>query len=91
MSFPLAQAMSVGDVRDLLGTNLPNIKRYENHELVREWIQSQRQSELNQLGVGLQGGRADPTVAPTRMTAEPNQPSSTTQSSSGECYEQKCF
>ncbi|XP_051940160.1 uncharacterized protein LOC127613259 isoform X1 [Hippocampus zosterae] len=77
-------AMSVGDVRDLLGTNLPNIKRYENQELVREWIQSQRQSELNQLGVELQGGRADPTVAPTAITAEPNQPSSsTTQSSSG--------
>ncbi|XP_061736319.1 uncharacterized protein LOC133538652 isoform X1 [Nerophis ophidion] len=57
-------ALSVEDVRALLNANLPELKSYESQALVQEWIQNQRQSELDTLGVGLQGGKADPTSAP---------------------------
>ncbi|XP_061534693.1 uncharacterized protein LOC133403640 [Phycodurus eques] len=74
-------ALSVDDVRDLLGTHLPDLKLYENHELVQEWIRKQRQSELDTLGVDLQGGIADPTEAPTDDSKPPS--STPTSSSSG--------
>ncbi|XP_049576816.1 uncharacterized protein [Syngnathus scovelli] len=73
-------ALSVDEVRDLLGTNLPVLKLYENHELVKQWIQNQRQSELDTLGVGLQGGLPDredpgsPTNAPAGPTNAPAGP-----------------
>ncbi|TKS68567.1 Mesothelin-like protein [Collichthys lucidus] len=48
-----------------------HLKSYEEQTLVQKWIRSQYQSELNTLGIGLQGGRADPatTAAATAATA----------------------
>nr|XP_057946656.1 uncharacterized protein LOC131140343 isoform X2 [Doryrhamphus excisus] len=57
-------ALTVNEVRGLLGTHLPDLKSYENQELVLAWVKSQRQSELDTLGVGLQGGKDDPTNSP---------------------------
>ncbi|XP_026539356.1 mesothelin isoform X3 [Notechis scutatus] len=44
------------NVKGLLGTNLNNLRDNQNVPLVREWIQKQKQSDLNSLGLGLQGG-----------------------------------
>lgn len=64
--------LTVNEVRGLLGTNLPDLKSYENQTLVRAWISSQLQSELDTLGVGLVGGRAGTiasTTSPTTTTS----------------------
>ncbi|XP_023262765.1 uncharacterized protein LOC111655549 [Seriola lalandi dorsalis] len=55
-------SLTVNEVKGLLGTNLADLKSYENQTLVRSWISRQFQSELDTLGVGLVGGRADPTT-----------------------------
>ncbi|ETE57535.1 hypothetical protein L345_16747, partial [Ophiophagus hannah] len=44
------------NVKGLLGTNLNDLRDNQNVSLVREWIQKQKQSDLNSLGLGLQGG-----------------------------------
>lgn len=75
------QDLTVNEVKNLLGTNLPDLKSYEEQTLVQKWIRSQYQSELNTLGIGLQGGRADPattTTAPTVATVAPVTTSLTT-------------
>ncbi|XP_077426676.1 uncharacterized protein LOC144055006 [Vanacampus margaritifer] len=64
-------ALSVDNVRNLLGTNLPTIKLYEDQELVKQWIQNQLQSELDNLGVGLRGGREADSTPTTNMTTDP--------------------
>ncbi|NXO45928.1 MSLNL protein, partial [Locustella ochotensis] len=47
------QKLSVTDVKNLLGENLPELKGAEN-ELVVSWVQRQRQRELDcELGIGL--------------------------------------
>ncbi|XP_028290477.1 mesothelin-like protein isoform X2 [Gouania willdenowi] len=55
--------LSVSNVKDLLGTNVAELKSYENNSLVQNWTSRQLQSELNRLGVGLMGGRADTTAS----------------------------
>ncbi|XP_061687085.1 uncharacterized protein LOC133506703 isoform X2 [Syngnathoides biaculeatus] len=64
--------LSVRNVSGLIGTNLPDLKLYENQELVQEWIQNQFQSDLNTLALGLQGGKADPTAPPTKGSNQPS-------------------
>ncbi|NXS34320.1 MSLN protein, partial [Pomatostomus ruficeps] len=44
------------EVRGLLGLNLPELARWQYRAPVRQWIQRQRQSELDRLGIGLTGG-----------------------------------
>ncbi|NXW79969.1 MSLN protein, partial [Hirundo rustica] len=44
------------EVQGLLGMNLPELARWQDRSPVRDWIQLQRQSELDQLHVGLTGG-----------------------------------
>ncbi|NXY60640.1 MSLNL protein, partial [Callaeas wilsoni] len=56
------QKLSVTDVKNLLGENLPELKELENEPSVVSWVQSQSQRELDcVLGIGLQGGLPDPT------------------------------
>uniref|UniRef100_K7G5L4 Mesothelin like n=1 Tax=Pelodiscus sinensis TaxID=13735 RepID=K7G5L4_PELSI len=51
------QNLSVQHVKNLLGVNLPDLKRAENHPAVANWIQRRYQSELDRvLGIGLHGG-----------------------------------
>ncbi|XP_077575260.1 uncharacterized protein LOC144198224 [Stigmatopora nigra] len=66
--------LTVVEVSGLLGSHLPDLKLYENQELVREWIGLQRQSDLDTLGIGLSGGRVDPTNAPVGPTNAPSGP-----------------
>ncbi|KAM6939487.1 mesothelin-like protein [Xenentodon cancila] len=75
--------LSVSDVRNLLGTNLPDLKSYENQSLVQSWIRSQYQSQLDTLGLGLVGGKADPTVSITSPTSSPTTSSSSTTKGNG--------
>ncbi|NXP59990.1 MSLNL protein, partial [Chloropsis cyanopogon] len=56
------QKLSVTDVKHLLGENLPELKKAEHEPLVVSWVQEQSQQELDcVLGIGLQGGRPEPT------------------------------
>ncbi|XP_060755338.1 uncharacterized protein mslnb [Neoarius graeffei] len=60
--------LTVREVRDLLGVNLPDLKLYENNTVAHSWISRQLQSELDTLEIGLTGGRQEPTAT----TASPN-------------------
>ncbi|NXR25842.1 MSLNL protein, partial [Cinclus mexicanus] len=56
------QKLSVTDVKHLLGKNLPELKKAELEPSVMSWVQKQFQQELDcVLGIGLQGGRPEPT------------------------------
>ncbi|NWX34693.1 MSLNL protein, partial [Notiomystis cincta] len=56
------QKLSVTDVKNLLGENLPELKKAEHEPLVVSWVQRQPQRELDcVLGIGLQGGLREPT------------------------------
>lgn len=73
--------LTVGEVKGLLGTNLANLKSYQNEPLVKTWTGRQTQVELDTLGIGLTGGRVDPiTTTPNSTTPNPNptNPNSTT-------------
>ncbi|XP_074485882.1 uncharacterized protein LOC141764496 isoform X2 [Sebastes fasciatus] len=66
--------LTVSEVQGLLGTNLPDLKPYENQTVVSNWISRQSRSALNALGLGLLGGRADSTASTnstTNTTAAP--------------------
>ncbi|XP_062444616.1 mesothelin-like protein [Rhea pennata] len=55
------QKLTVMDVKNLLGVNLPDLKQAENHPSVIGWIKRQDQWELDHiLGIGLQGGMVEP-------------------------------
>ncbi|XP_064318014.1 mesothelin-like protein, partial [Phalacrocorax carbo] len=66
------EKLNVTEVKNLLGENLPYLKEAENETSVMRWVKRQSQRELDcTLGIGLQGGMADP--SPT-ATATPPQP-----------------
>ncbi|NXC27784.1 MSLN protein, partial [Campylorhamphus procurvoides] len=44
------------EVQGLLGINLPDLAKWQYKSPVREWIQVQQQSQLDQLHIGLTGG-----------------------------------
>ncbi|NXB32480.1 MSLNL protein, partial [Eulacestoma nigropectus] len=71
------QKLSVTDVKNLLGENLPELKEAENEPLVVSWVKIQSQRELDcVLGIGLQGGLQEPTG--TATSARPTTPASAT-------------
>lgn len=76
------QSLSVDEVKGLLGTNLPDLKSYENETLVQNWISSRLQSELDTLGLGLTGGRADTTSSTNSTASSTATPASTATPSS---------
>ncbi|XP_074914375.1 mesothelin-like protein [Buteo buteo] len=68
------QKLSVVDVKNLLGENLPYLKEAENETSVMRWVKKQSQRELDCiLGIGLQGGTEEPgpmgTATPPHPTA----------------------
>ncbi|XP_039238289.1 mesothelin-like protein [Pipra filicauda] len=72
------QKLSVMDVKNLLGENLPELKKAENEPLVMGWVERQFQRELDRvLGIGLQGGMEDPTGT-TTPPPHPTTPASAT-------------
>ncbi|NWW63939.1 MSLNL protein, partial [Ifrita kowaldi] len=71
------QKLSVTDVKNLLGGNLPELKEAENEPVVVSWVKIQSQRELDcVLGIGLQGGLQEPTG--TASPARPTTPASVT-------------
>ncbi|XP_028444296.1 uncharacterized protein LOC114562185, partial [Perca flavescens] len=64
--------LTVSDVQGLLGSNVADLKSYENQTLVQNWITRQSQTQLNTLGVGLVGGRVTPptTGSPTTTNSQ---------------------
>ncbi|NWH96576.1 MSLNL protein, partial [Tichodroma muraria] len=76
------QKLSVTDVKNLLGENLPELKKAEQEPPVVSWVQQQSQRELDcVLGIGLQGGRPEPTG--TARPAGPTTPVTVTSLASG--------
>ncbi|NWI80235.1 MSLN protein, partial [Dryoscopus gambensis] len=49
-------SLTPSEVQGLLGLNLPELARWQYRAPVREWIQVQKQSELDELHIGLTGG-----------------------------------
>ncbi|NWT36277.1 MSLNL protein, partial [Chroicocephalus maculipennis] len=73
------QELSVTDVKNLLGENLPYLKEAENETSVMRWVKSQSQQELDcTLGIGLQGGMQEPSPAGTTATPHPTTSASVT-------------
>ncbi|NWU18848.1 MSLNL protein, partial [Dyaphorophyia castanea] len=71
------QKLSVTDVKNLLGENLPKLKEAENEPLVVSWVKIQSQRELDcVLGIGLEGGLPEPTG--TASPARPTTPATVT-------------
>ncbi|XP_014741841.1 PREDICTED: uncharacterized protein LOC106859249 [Sturnus vulgaris] len=48
--------LTPSEVQGLLGINLPELAQWQNRAPVRDWIVQQKQSELDQLHIGLTGG-----------------------------------
>ncbi|KAK7904864.1 hypothetical protein WMY93_017471 [Mugilogobius chulae] len=70
--------LSVSEVQNLLGSNVADLKTFENATVVETWINLQKQSDLDTLGLGLTTTRVDPTNPP-QLT---NPPSNITASTS---------
>ncbi|NXA04035.1 MSLNL protein, partial [Sapayoa aenigma] len=73
------QKLSVTDVKNLLGENLPELKEAEHEPLVMGWVERQSQQELDcVLGIGLQGGMEEPSPTGTTTPPHPTTPASVT-------------
>ncbi|NXB50610.1 MSLN protein, partial [Leucopsar rothschildi] len=48
--------LTPSEVQGLLGINLPELAQWQNRSPVRDWVVQQKQSELDQLHIGLTGG-----------------------------------
>ncbi|NXT19884.1 MSLNL protein, partial [Syrrhaptes paradoxus] len=73
------QKLSVMDVKNLLGENLPYLKEAENETSVMRWVQRQSQRELDcALGIGLQGGTGEPSPMGTAPPPHPTTSASVT-------------
>uniref|UniRef100_A0A8C5WE90 Mesothelin-like protein n=1 Tax=Leptobrachium leishanense TaxID=445787 RepID=A0A8C5WE90_9ANUR len=73
------KGLSVDDVKGLLGTNVVDLKANQDNSVVSAWIKLQKQSDLDRLGLGLQGGIRDvsqtstvSTISSTTMTTRTN-------------------
>ncbi|NXU25181.1 MSLN protein, partial [Thalassarche chlororhynchos] len=49
-------SLTLSEVQGLLGMNLGDLEKWQNKSPIREWVQMQKQSELDKLNVGLTGG-----------------------------------
>ncbi|XP_062308381.1 serine-rich adhesin for platelets-like [Osmerus eperlanus] len=64
--------LTVSEVKGLLGSNVQDLKTFENNTVVQAWIAAQPQAELDTLNLGLSGGTshlAETTPASTVTTA----------------------
>ncbi|XP_026214815.1 uncharacterized protein LOC113161444 [Anabas testudineus] len=74
--------LTVSQVQRLLGSNLPDLVLYQNQSLVRSWIRSQPQIQLDSLGLGLVGGLASSTNPTDSSSSSSTTSASATGSSS---------
>ncbi|NXL42577.1 MSLN protein, partial [Podilymbus podiceps] len=49
-------SLTPSEVQGLLGVNLGDLEKWQNKSPIREWVQTQKQSELDKLHAGLSGG-----------------------------------
>ncbi|KFQ70623.1 Mesothelin, partial [Phaethon lepturus] len=49
-------SLTPSEVQGLLGVNLRDLEKWQNESSIRQWVQMQKQSELDKLHVGLTGG-----------------------------------
>ncbi|KAI3353425.1 hypothetical protein L3Q82_019952, partial [Scortum barcoo] len=75
--------LTISEVKSLLGNNLQDLKSYENQTLIRSWISRQFQSELDTLGLNLEGGRTSPASSTSSPTTITNATGSSSQTSAG--------
>ncbi|XP_063790931.1 mesothelin isoform X2 [Pseudophryne corroboree] len=72
--------LSVSDVKALLGNNRGDLVSQQTNPVVSAWIKAQKQSDLDTLGLGLQGGIRDYSIttlsSSTATTATTSPPSS---------------
>ncbi|KAH0631756.1 hypothetical protein JD844_019522 [Phrynosoma platyrhinos] len=52
-------ALTVDEVKGLLGRNLRELKDYQEQPVISSWIHRQKQSDLDSLDLGLRGGLPD--------------------------------
>ncbi|NXL65102.1 MSLN protein, partial [Chordeiles acutipennis] len=53
---PYLGILTPPEVRGLLGLNLRDLLKWQNTSPIREWIRMQKQSQLDELNIGLTGG-----------------------------------
>lgn len=56
-------------MRDLMGSNLPDLFTFQNVTKVRDWINLQTQEDLDTLGLGLVTTRVDSTLVPVNSNS----------------------
>ncbi|XP_029937835.1 mesothelin-like protein [Myripristis murdjan] len=68
--------LTVSQVRNLIGNNLPDLKMFENVTAVNIWVNLQQQSDLDTLGLGLVTSRVSntPTITPQPTTPTTQKP-----------------
>ncbi|KAM6352548.1 otoancorin-like isoform 1-T7 [Alca torda] len=49
-------SLTISEVENLLGVNLGDLKKWQHKSPIWEWVQMQKQSELDKLHIGLTGG-----------------------------------
>ncbi|XP_020349026.1 uncharacterized protein mslna [Oncorhynchus kisutch] len=79
----VVQALSVSEVSGLLGSNLNDLKTFENNTVVQNWVSKQLQSELDKLGISLTGGRVDSNTTPMTTNTATTIPNTTSGQSRG--------
>ncbi|XP_069065911.1 otoancorin-like isoform X1 [Pleurodeles waltl] len=74
--------LTVEDVKHLLGPNVGDLKDEQNNPVVSNWITAQKQSDLDKLGIGLQGGTSGNVTStwPTTITTTKSATNVTTNS-----------
>ncbi|XP_053273901.1 uncharacterized protein LOC128435137 [Pleuronectes platessa] len=78
----IVTSLTVSDVQGLLGSNVADLKSYENQTVVQAWTSSRLQSDLDTLSLGLTGGRATTDTTTTNPTTATTVSSSASTSSS---------
>ncbi|XP_041828162.1 uncharacterized protein LOC121631366 [Melanotaenia boesemani] len=82
-------ALTVANVKGLMGSNLPDLKLFENDTVIQTWVNLQLQSDLDTLGVGLISTRtsessSNSTAAPVTSNATTSSPTKENISNSAE-------
>ncbi|NXP70889.1 MSLN protein, partial [Ramphastos sulfuratus] len=49
-------SLTPSEVQGLLGVNLPDLRKWQNKPPIWQWVRRQKQSELDELRIGLTGG-----------------------------------
>ncbi|XP_068103391.1 mesothelin [Hyperolius riggenbachi] len=76
----VAASLTVSDVKTLLGNNTADLVTQNTTTVVSQWIQNQKQSDLDTLGLGLVGGIRDSSASSSSTSSPSNTTPSKTNS-----------